>query len=194
VNRALAELRARRPRDGHYTLRAQSGPRVFAQTNDEVAEALAALVTTFLSDRRGLLVDAYCGAGFFTKRLRAQFSQVVGIEWDRFAIAAAREGAQPNESYVSGDVALELAKVLATADLKQTTVIVDPPSEGLSTDVRRALIAHPPATLVYVSCDPSTLARDLHALRERFVIESVTPLDMFPQTAEIEVAVHLRAP
>jgi tRNA/tmRNA/rRNA uracil-C5-methylase (TrmA/RlmC/RlmD family) len=50
-----------------------------------------------------------------------------------------------------------------------------------------------PATLIYVSCNPATLARDLKELQEKFTIESVTPLDMFPQTAKIEVAVHLQA-
>ena len=59
--------------------------------------------------------------------------------------------------------------------------------------MRRAIVDLVPATLIYISCNPATLARDLKDLRERFTINSVTPLDMFPQTAEIEVAVHLQA-
>ena len=193
VNAALRELRARRPREGHYTLRAKGATRVFAQTNDAVAEELARVVESFLPGSRDLLLDAYCGAGFFARRFREKFARVIGIEWDRFAVAAAEEGAAPNETYISADVGIELEKQLAGAELGKTSVIVDPPAAGLSAEVRRALLAFPPAVLVYVSCDPSTLARDLQALQSRFRVQSVTPLDMFPQTAEIEVAVHLCA-
>ena len=193
VNRALSDLRAQRPRDGHYTLRAHSGPRVFAQTNDEVGEALARLVVDVLPADQELLIDAFCGAGFFAKRAREKFPRVIGIEWDRFAIAAAEENAAPNERYIAGDVELELQKQLLAANLPRTSIVLDPPATGLSTATRRALLDHAPSTLVYVSCNPSTLARDLRELREGFTIQSVTPLDMFPQTAEIEVAVHLRA-
>jgi hypothetical protein len=63
---------------------------------------------------------------------------------------------------------------------------------GFTAGVRKAVVDLAPATLIYISCNPATLARDLKELREKFTIESVTPLDMFPQTAEIEVAVHLR--
>ncbi|MDQ6623962.1 MAG: hypothetical protein M3Y86_10840, partial [Verrucomicrobiota bacterium] len=72
-------------------------------------------------------------------------------------------------------------------------VIVDPPALGLSAGTRAALLTHAPATLVYVSCNPATLARDLQALQARYEIIAIVPLDMFPQTAEIECAVHLRA-
>ncbi|MDQ6861431.1 MAG: TRAM domain-containing protein [Verrucomicrobiota bacterium] len=193
VNAALAELRARKPRDGHYTLRAHSGPRVFEQTNDEVADALASCVAAMLPDDHQILIDAYCGAGFFTKRLAAKFQRVIGIEWDRHAIAAAEQNAAPNESYINGDVESELSRQLLAAAAATTSMIVDPPATGLSTAVRRALLDRPMHTLVYVSCDPGTMARDLKELQARFQILAVTPLDMFPQTAEIECAVHLRA-
>jgi tRNA/tmRNA/rRNA uracil-C5-methylase (TrmA/RlmC/RlmD family) len=76
---------------------------------------------------------------------------------------------------------------------RSLTLIVDPPAIGLSANVRRAILDLAPTTLIYVSCNPATLARDLKELREKFTINSVTALDMFPQTAEIEVAVHLHA-
>jgi 23S rRNA (uracil1939-C5)-methyltransferase len=193
VNAALIELRSRRPRDGHYTLRDHDGPRVFEQTNDEVAAILAQLVEGFLRVRQHLLIDAYCGAGFFAKRLAHQFERVIGVEWDRFAVAAARESALPNEMYVEGDVDLELHRCLAGADLAKTAVIVDPPATGLTNHARRALLDHPPNSLVYVSCNPATMARDLADLQQRFTINSITPLDMFPQTAEIECVADLKA-
>ena len=190
VNRALAGLRARPyVRDGHYTLRAGSEPRVFAQTNDEVANALRDLVVDLLPPNQGVLIDAYCGAGFFAKALLGKFERVIGIDWDKLAIDAARENATAKETYVAGDVEEALRR---NAFPSSSAVIVDPPATGLSANVRKAIIELVPATLIYISCNPPTLARDLRELQEKFTIESVTPLDMFPQTAEIEVAVHLR--
>jgi tRNA/tmRNA/rRNA uracil-C5-methylase (TrmA/RlmC/RlmD family) len=221
VNRELTRLRDGQVRDGHYTLRAQSGPRVFSQTNDAVAMALRDLVTQLVPPDRdqALLIDAYCGAGFFAKALLGRFQRVIGMDWDKFAISLAQENATPKETYIAGDVDEELSKVLRSVDCSAAsesgigpaavgpissktsagdrchfvTLIADPPATGLSADVRKSITELKPATLIYVSCNPSTLARDLADLRSQFIIESVTPLDMFPQTAEIEVVAHLRA-
>ncbi|OLA97596.1 MAG: hypothetical protein AUH19_03670 [Verrucomicrobia bacterium 13_2_20CM_55_10] len=210
VNRALTELRAQPyVRDGHYTLRASSGAHVFSQTNDAVANALRDLVVDLVPPKQELLIDAYCGAGFFAKALLERCERVIGIDWDRFAITAAKENATGKETYIAGDVETELQKVGAVhpnrpasgnevqsgrlRSIAPTTLIVDPPATGLSANVRKAIVDLAPATLIYVSCNPPTLARDLKELADKFIIDSVTPLDMFPQTAEIEVLVHLQA-
>jgi 23S rRNA (uracil1939-C5)-methyltransferase len=193
VSDALAQLRARPVRDGHYTLRAHSGPRVFVQTNDGVAEALANFAAEILTGEEKLLIDAFCGAGFFSKRLAPQFERVVGIDWDRFAIAAAQKDAGPKEAYVSGDITTELRWLLQQSDLATTALIVDPPATGLSAEMRRAILDSPPRTMIYVSCNPPTLARDVAELQQHFAVISITPFDMFPQTAEIEVVVHLKS-
>jgi tRNA/tmRNA/rRNA uracil-C5-methylase (TrmA/RlmC/RlmD family) len=208
VNRALTELRAQPyVRDGHYTLRASASAPVFSQTNDEVANALRDLVVNLVPPNQELLIDAYCGAGFFAKALLGKFERVIGIDWDKFAIAAARENATAKEMYIAGDVEVELQQV-GTVHLNRppgandagngrlrsiapTTLIVDPPATGLSENVCKAIIDLAPQTLIYVSCNPPTLARDLRELQDKFIIEAVTPLDMFPQTAEIEVLAHL---
>jgi len=207
VNRALTDLRGRGPRDGHYTLRASARRRVFSQTNDEVADTLRDLIVDLVPPNQDLLVDAYCGSGFFAKALLNNFKRVVGIDWDRFAIAAAKENATENETYIAGDVEEELEKIGAIhpnrpglddidngrlRSIAPTTVIVDPPAIGLSENVRRAILDLTPTTLIYVSCNPATLARDLKELQEKFTIHSVTTLDMFPQTAEIEAVAHLK--
>lgn len=192
VNRDLADLRSHDVPDGHYTLRARSGPRIFSQTNDDVANALRDLIVQSIPPNQELLVDAFCGAGFFAKALLDKFERVIGIDWDRFAIAAAKENAIARETYIAGDVAAELYAALEKCDLEKTSVIVDPPATGLTAPIRRAMIDLAAANLIYVSCNPATLARDLGELQSRFQIESVTPLDMFPQTAEIEVAAQLR--
>jgi tRNA/tmRNA/rRNA uracil-C5-methylase (TrmA/RlmC/RlmD family) len=207
VNRELKDLRRGNPRDGHYTLRSSSGRRVFSQTNDEVADTLRDLIVDLVPPNQDLLIDAYCGAGFFAKALLNKFERVVGIDWDRFAIAAAKEDAGEKETYIAGDVEEELQQVGAVhpnrtpADdidrgrlrsIAPTTIIVDPPATGLSANVRRSILDIAPATLLYVSCNPATLARDLKELHGKFTINSVTPLDMFPQTAEIEALAHLQ--
>ncbi|MEY2574285.1 MAG: rRNA (uracil1939-C5)-methyltransferase [Verrucomicrobiota bacterium] len=192
VNAALAQLRATRPADGHYTLRAHAGPRVFAQTNDAVADAMADFIASILTGDEDLLIDAFCGAGFFAKRLAPKFQRVIGIDWDRFAIDTARKGAGPNETYIAGDVALELAKASRSGGFPTAgALIVDPPATGLTAEMRRAILDSSPRTMIYVSCNPPTLARDLAELRERFAVVSLTPFDMFPQTAEIEVVAQL---
>jgi tRNA/tmRNA/rRNA uracil-C5-methylase (TrmA/RlmC/RlmD family) len=207
VNRELRDLRGRNPRDGHYTLRTSSSRRVFSQTNDEVADALRRLIADLVPPDQDLLVDAYCGAGFFAKALLNKFERVIGIDWDKFAIAAAKENATEKETYIAGDVETELFRlpqetkkgglqaaptVADRRSLKSLTLIVDPPATGLSANVRRSILDLAPTTLIYVSCNPATLARDLKELHGKFTINSVTPLDMFPQTAEIEAVAHLR--
>ena len=192
VNRELTDLRARDLGDGHYTLRARSGPRVFSQTNDGVANALRDLIVELMPPNQDLLIDAFCGAGSFTKALVDKFNRVVGIDWDRFAIAAALETAGAKETYIAGDVDANLNSILEQSDADETAVIVDPPAVGLSAHARKTIVDLAPATLIYVSCNPATLARDLAELQQQFKIESVTPLDMFPQTAEIEVVVQLQ--
>jgi 23S rRNA (uracil1939-C5)-methyltransferase len=204
VNRALAELRGQiHVRDGHYTLRAASEPRVFSQVNDEVAQALRTLIIDLVPPNQDLLIDAYCGAGFFAKALLDKFERVIGIDWDRFAVAAAKQNASEKETYIAGDVESELTRsdgFLAVdgetrrlGSRRSSTMIVDPPATGLSEAVRTTIGDLAPETLLYVSCNPPTLARDLKELQRRFPIESITPLDMFPQTAEIEVLAHLHA-
>jgi 23S rRNA (uracil1939-C5)-methyltransferase len=202
VNRALTKLRGRNPRDGHYTLRAPSSRRIFSQTNSEVADALRNLIVDLVPPNQHLLIDAYCGAGFFAKALLNKFGRVVGIDWDRFAIAAANENATEKETYIAGDVEEELTRreqsPVIESDLQRLgnrhslTLIIDPPAIGLSKNVRHAILDLAPTTLIYVSCNPATLARDLKELHGKFTISSVTPLDMFPQTAEIEAVAHLQ--
>lgn len=193
VNQRLVELRRSRPVDGDYTLSSRSGVRFFEQTSDNGAEELARVTQGHLGEERGLLVDAYCGAGFFAKRLVSTFARVVGIESHPAAVEVARKTAGPSEHYVCGDVAEHLGKVLEGVSPEETCVLMDPPASGLAPQVLEFLRSFRPGRIVYVSCDPATLARDVGQLaRSGFVLERVTPVDMFPQTADIEVVASLR--
>ncbi len=192
VNARLAALRGAHPLPGEYTLSARPEVRFFEQTNDGAAGALVQLVASLAGSGHKLLVDAYCGAGFFGHLLAPSFERVVGIESHPGAVAAAQEKAGPSESYICGDVAVHLSQILAGADPKRTTVLLDPPAAGLSRRVTEILGKTLVRNLVYVSCDPATLARDLGALVGfGYRLETVVPVDMFPQTADIEVVASL---
>ncbi len=93
---------------------------------------------------------------------------------------------------MAGDVALCLGGVLASVPAAETCLILDPPAIGAAGRVIEFILGALPAEIIYVSCNPATLARDLAILcRTSYKLRSVTPLDMFPQTAEIEAVAHL---
>jgi 23S rRNA (uracil1939-C5)-methyltransferase len=191
VNRALRALRRSPVQDGDYPLRASGGGPFFEQTNPEVTQELLAIVRSSLSSGQSVLVDAYCGAGLFAKHLVDLFESVIGIEENANAIERARRNATTGEQYLHGDVAALLGEVLVAHPPARTTVILDPPAVGISVRVSDLLLGSRPAEIVYVSCNPATLGRDLAGLSPTYRVESVTPLDMFPQTAEIEVVARL---
>lgn len=192
VNERLAQLRRRSLREGDYTVSEGKRGEFFEQTNPPVAALLLEHVGSLLSPGRRVLVDAYCGAGAFARHLAGRFERVTGIEEDAFAVAQARRMAGANEEYLEGAVEDLLAGVLRAEVPEETTLVLDPPSAGLTPKALDAVLVSPPADVIYVSCDPATLARDLARLVPVYELCSITPLDMFPQTAEIEVAVRLR--
>jgi 23S rRNA (uracil1939-C5)-methyltransferase len=190
VNRALRRLRGTPVREGDYSLRAPGGGPYFEQTNPEVAGLLVDAVRASVRGN-GVLVDAYSGAGLFARALADRFEKVVGIEENAAAVESARRSAQAHESYIAGEVSAHLGEVLSLHDAARTTLLLDPPSEGLAPRVCDLVLAGAPAEVIYVSCNPATLARDLATLAGSYELLGVTPVDMFPQTAEIEVIGHL---
>ncbi len=191
VNALLTALRASRPKDGEHPLREPSEFRGFRQVNDAVADRLLEIVEEMARPGGRLLVDAYCGAGFFARRLAALFELTIGIEWSADAIRAARQGAGAREIYLLGDVKRHLVPALAAAPAERTTLLLDPPEEGLGEEVLETLASRRPSRLIYVSCNPATLARDIKYLGGLYALRRACPVDMFPQTAEIEVATFL---
>lgn len=145
------------------------------------------------------LIDLYCGVGFFGIKLADAVESFVGVEYDRRAIRAARENAVRrnvrNGEFLAGRAEELLPDLLQRFPATSVAVLVDPPRKGLTPEAVQLLRAAGPAALVYVSCHPATLARDLRALCEegRFVLERVTPLDMFPQTQHVECVAELKA-
>jgi 23S rRNA (uracil1939-C5)-methyltransferase len=191
VNALLGKLRSSQPKDGTYPLREFSDYRGFRQVNDAAAKRLLQIVEEAARPGNRLLVDAYCGAGFFARRLADLFELTIGIEWSTDAIRAAREKTGLYEIYLLGDVKRHLVPALAAAPPESTTLLLDPPEAGLEVEVLETIASRHPQRLIYVSCNPATLARDLKYLTRSYVLGRVCPLDMFPQTSEIEVVAVL---
>jgi 23S rRNA (uracil1939-C5)-methyltransferase len=191
VNAQLGTLRTSHPKDGAHPLRESLNYHGFRQVNDAVAGRLLEIVEEMARPGSRLLVDAYCGAGFFARRLSELYELTIGIEWSADAIRAARETAGPREIYLLGDVKRHLVPALAAAPPERTTLLLDPPEEGVDREVLETIAWKNPARLIYVSCNPATLARDIKHLGAYYVLRRACPLDMFPQTAEIEVAALL---
>jgi tRNA/tmRNA/rRNA uracil-C5-methylase (TrmA/RlmC/RlmD family) len=144
------------------------------------------------------LADVYCGVGFFGIELGGQVESFAGIEYDQPAIRAARRNAdargRANGEFLAGTAEELLPGLLARWPAGQTTVLLDPPRKGCQDSLLQTLLQLRPAQVLYISCHPATMARDLNVLcRDRvFKVAKVVPLDMFPQTAHIECVADLR--
>jgi len=157
----------------------------FVQVNTEAAALLVAHVAD-LAGSGAHAVDAYCGVGEYARALVARGWRVTGIELDAAACAVARAHAPPGFEIREGRVEERLEGALP-ADL----LIVNPPRPGLDAEVVRAALRGRPPRLVYVSCDPATLARDVRALSDAYTVASVRCFDLFPQTAHVETVLSL---
>jgi tRNA/tmRNA/rRNA uracil-C5-methylase (TrmA/RlmC/RlmD family) len=144
------------------------------------------------------LIDLYCGVGFFGIEEAGAVESFVGVEYDALAIKAARENAAArgitNGEFVAAKAEEALPELLHKFPANQTAVLLDPPRKGCWPALLELLRQHPPAQLIYVSCHPATMARDLNILCGDGVFElaQVQPLDMFPQTQHVECVADLR--
>jgi 23S rRNA (uracil1939-C5)-methyltransferase len=162
------------------------GGAMFLQVNRGAAELLDEHVMQLAGDVADrTVVDAYCGVGLHARRLAGLGARVHGIELDAQAVAEARRIA-PDAVFTAARVEDALRAALP-ADL----VVLNPPRAGVAVEVIAALNAAPPARIIYVSCDPATLARDLKRLAPTFHLRSIRCFDLFPQTAHIESVVEL---
>ena len=171
----------------------------FFQNNFFVLPELVGAAGDFL--RAGgarFLVDVYCGVGFFGLELAGLVERFVGVELDQLAIKAARRNAQTrgitNGEFVTGRAEDLLPELLGRFSAEATCVLVDPPRTGCPPESLQLLCATRPRQLIYVSCHPATMARDLNILCADGVFElvQVIPLDSFPQTQHVECVADLR--
>lgn len=165
----------------------QMRPSSFFQTNTLQAEVMADLVLAQMpAGPEALVVDAYCGVGTFAALLARRAGRVIGIEESASAVRDARENLArlglEGVQILQGKTEDLLPQIPGTID----AVVLDPPRMGCAPPVMAALLARRVARIVYVSCDPMTLARDLARFQTGYRVTSVQPLDMFPQTYHIE--------
>jgi 23S rRNA (uracil1939-C5)-methyltransferase len=179
-------------------LRYEISPEAFFQTNTEMAERLYALAIEY-AQLGGFerVYDLYCGIGTIGLTMAPRAAEVWGLEISEQAIADAIRNAEANEidnaRFFAGDVRLALRDLVQQAG-RPDVLVVDPPRAGLSQKVVRRLIEAAPRRIVYVSCNPTTLAPNAAQLAGAgYTLTRVRPVDMFPQTPHIECVAVLEA-
>ena len=172
-------------------------PMSFYQTNIVQTEALynKALEYAELTGNETIL-DLYCGIGTIGIFASKKAKKVYGIEIVENAIKDAKENAKINNinnaEFYCGDVEEVLPQIINQTKIKPQTIFVDPPRKGLDEQTIKTIINLKPKKLIYISCNPSTLARDLALLEPEYNIKEITPVDMFPFTSHVECVAVLQ--
>jgi tRNA/tmRNA/rRNA uracil-C5-methylase (TrmA/RlmC/RlmD family) len=207
LNEQIKEVRANPPPKGGIKVVLRVQPEnwdvpesSFFQNNFFLLPKLVETVRDFLKAGGSRhLIDLYCGVGFFGIETAEAVDSFVGVEYDQLAIKAARKNAGvrkiQNGEFISAKVEDALPELLKKFSPEKTSVILDPPRKGCWPETLQLLRETRPAQVIYVSCHPATMARDLNILCADGVFElaRVQPLDMFPQTQHVECVADLRA-
>lgn len=168
--------------------------RSFLQVNDYIKNEIYQKIIETIAGHK-TIIDAYSGAGLLSSILAKHASKVIGVEIEKEATKNADNLKIRNNLYnltnKNGDCA-ELIPELAKELKAGFAIVVDPPRKGLDVRVVESFLEAEPKQIVYLSCNPATLARDLEKLIEKYDIEFVQPYDMFPQTANVETLVSLK--
>jgi 23S rRNA (uracil1939-C5)-methyltransferase len=195
--KGLPYITERMPKpDGSGWLEFRVGPKSFYQTNSEqafelyrVAWEMAALKGT------ELVYDLYTGTGTIANFVAGHAKKVIGLEYVADAIEDAKINSAvngiTNTDFYAGDIKDLLDDSFLNTHGRPDTIITDPPRAGMHEDVTRMLLKAAPLKIVYVSCNPATQARDLKILSERYIIDALQPVDMFPHTMHVENVANL---
>jgi len=179
---------------GDYTFKIS--PMSFYQTNPVQTEALynTAIELAELS-KDDVLYDLYCGIGTIGIFASKYVKKVYGIEIVEQATQDAKENARLNEmeniEFVCGDVEKVFENVMKTKRDYPDVIFVDPPRRGLDKNTIDNILAVKPKKVVYISCNPASMVRDLHFMEEEYVISEIQPVDMFPFTSHVECVVAM---
>ncbi len=162
-------------------------PLSFYQVNPIQTEILYNTAMNFENkNEKSIALDLYCGIGTIGIFASKYFKKVYGIEIVEEAIKNAKENAQINNikniEFYAGDVEKLLPEILEKEKIKPNTIFVDPPRKGLDNNTTRVLNELEAEQIIYISCNPATLARDLKILSDKYEIKEVQPVDMFPYT------------
>jgi len=164
----------------------------FFQTNTKQAEKLYEIVTDYADIKnKDIVWDLYCGTGTITLLLAKKAKKVYGFELVERAVMDARKNAKEfgiqNVEFVLGDVLIEKSEIKDVPDV----IVIDPPRSGLHPKVAEFLSNSESEKIVYVSCNPTTMARDIKIIKENYNLIKIQPVDMFPQTYHIETVALL---
>jgi 23S rRNA (uracil1939-C5)-methyltransferase len=164
----------------------------FFQTNTSMAERLYQSVKGFASlTGKETVLDLYSGIGTISIFLASQAERIIGVDISNAAIADAKRNCQLNGidncEFLCGDVKMYLSCCSIQPDL----LIADPPRVGMQREVIDRILRLLPKRIIYISCNPSTLARDIALLKEGYKVEEVQPVDLFPNTYHIESVARL---
>jgi 23S rRNA (uracil1939-C5)-methyltransferase len=171
-----------------------ASPFSFSQANAVVGRALVRHVALSAKCEDARVLELYCGAGNFTRALAPFARRVWAVDEDREAIGLLRALAKAEGLAINAkkSSAPALLGKIAAGSTRYDVVVLDPPRKGIGETAAKALATVAERRIVYVSCDPATLARDLRVLvREGFALASVVVFDMMPMTPEVEVVVTL---
>ena len=171
-------------------------PRSFYQVNHHQAQRLyQAAISQAEITKNDTVLDLYCGVGTITLAMASAAGKVIGVEVIPQAVEDARDNAKrngiENAEFFCGDAG-QAALELEAKGIKADVVVVDPPRKGLNADTIEALARFAPRRIVYVSCDPATLARDVALLKERgYRLKNAMAADLFPRCSHVESIVAL---
>ncbi len=173
-------------------------PLSFYQVNPVQTEILYNTAMKYLDNdtENNIALDLYCGIGTIGIFASKHFKKVYGIEIVEQAIEDAKYNAKINNinniEFFAGDVEEIFPKIIEKNNIKPSTVFVDPPRKGLNKNTIKVLQELKPHEIIYISCNPATLARDIALLEENYNIEEVQPVDMFPYTGHVECVAALQ--
>lgn len=178
-------------------LRFRIGPKSFYQTNSRQAYNLYKVARDFAGlTGNELVYDLYTGTGTIANFVARKARKVIGIEYVPEAIEDAKVNSAvngiDNTEFLAGDMKDVLTDEFIAANGRPDVMIVDPPRAGMHNDVVKVILNAEPETIVYVSCNPATQARDLALLDEKYRVEAIQPVDMFPHTHHVENVVKLK--
>ena len=171
-------------------------PRSFYQVNHHQAQRLyQAAISQAEITKEDTVLDLYCGVGTITLAMASAAGQVIGVEVIPQAVDDAQDNAKrngiENAQFFCGDAG-QAALELEAKGIKADVVVVDPPRKGLNADTIEALARFAPRRIVYVSCDPATLARDVALLKERgYALKNAMAADLFPRCSHVESIVTM---
>ena len=179
---------------GEYTFKISANS--FYQTNPIQTETIYNRAIEFAKlNKEDVLCDLYCGIGTIGIFASKKVKKVYGIEIVEEAVDAAKENAEINNvdniEFIAGDVEKAFKELIEVRRVQPTVVIVDPPRRGLDTTTIGKILELEVERVVYVSCNPATMVRDMNLLEEKYEVGEIQPVDMFPYTSHVECVVAM---